>query len=134
MFTPYRIALAPARKSFQTGLLFTYKNRDVGATFCTVELEFRSVCSLIEERNGVPGEKLLHGSKKDNETSNKLDPHTLSILGFEPGPHVGGRLVLSPLHHPTPAPSLLCASLKGKAFMRFFVLFLFLRFPLDVRI
>ena len=104
MFTLYRTALAPARKSFRTGLLFTHENRDFGAIFCSVELEFRSVCSVVEERNGVPGEKLLHGSKKDNETSNKLDPHMLSTLGFEPGPHVGGRRVLSPLRHPTLAP------------------------------
>ena len=111
MFTLYRIALAPARKSFQTGCLFTHKNRDFAISrdilFCAfqVELEFRSVCSLIEERNGVPGEKLLHGSKKDNETNSKLDPYMLSTLGFEPGPHIGGRRVLLPLRHPTLAPA-----------------------------
>ena len=45
MFTLYQTALAPARKPFQTGLLFTHKNRDFDAIFCTVELKFRSVCS-----------------------------------------------------------------------------------------
>ena len=67
MFTLYRIALAPARKSFQTGCLFTHKNRDFAISrdilFCAfqVQLEFRSVynCFLVEEKNGVPREKPL---------------------------------------------------------------------------
>ena len=60
------------------------------------------VCFVVEEKNGVPGEKPLVARKI---TNNKLDPHMLSTLGFEPGPHVGGRRVLSPLRHPTLAPA-----------------------------
>ena len=60
------------------------------------------VCFLVEEKNGVPGEKPLVARKI---TNNKLDPHMLSTLGFEPGPHVGGRRVLSPLRHLTFAPA-----------------------------
>lgn len=34
--TLYRIALVPARKSYQTGLLFTHENSDLGAASVTV--------------------------------------------------------------------------------------------------
>ena len=60
------------------------------------------VCFVVEEKNGVPGEKPLVARKI---TNNKLDPHfMLSTLGFERRPHIGGRRVLSPLRHPTLAP------------------------------
>ena len=155
MFTLYRIALAPAQKPFQTGLLFTHirtvistrysvrsnwnlevfvqprtqacsrypsDQRRLGTERDSVLGEFSrqawqvtslpksprttgneaGVCFLVEEKHGVPGEKPLVARKI---TNNKLDPHMLSTLGFEPGPHVGGRRVLSPLRHPTLAPA-----------------------------
>ena len=81
-------------------------SRDILFYAFQVELEFRSVCFLIEEKKGVPGEKPLVARKITRPATNY--PHTgmLSTLGFEPGPHVGGRRVLSQLCRPTfpPAP------------------------------
>ena len=47
-------------------------------------------------KTGVPGEKPLGARHRAN---NKLNPHMVSLPGFEPG-HIGGRQVLPPLRHP----------------------------------
>ena len=54
MFMLYRIALAPARKSFRPGRLFTHKNHDFGAIFCTVRpgrigIQKFSICQQRKE-------------------------------------------------------------------------------------
>jgi len=45
MTTLYRIALVPARKSHQTGLLFTHEYSDLGAATVTVRKDRREKLS-----------------------------------------------------------------------------------------
>ena len=45
MYTPYRVAFAPARKPYRIGLLFTHKNGDFGAISVTEQ----SCAALISE-------------------------------------------------------------------------------------
>ena len=49
IFTIYRITFAPARKPYQTGLLFTHKNCGFGAIL--LRNEFKSVSVLYESTN-----------------------------------------------------------------------------------
>ena len=67
------------------------------STWILVELEFGHSGFWGEGKTGVPGEKPL-GAKE--RTNNKLNPNMASMPEFEPGPHIGGRQRLSPLHHP----------------------------------
>ena len=60
---------------------------------------------LGKGKTGVPGEKPL-GAK--TRTNNKLNQHMTPSPGIEPPGHIGGRRVLSPLHHP-------CSPRKEKA-------------------
>ena len=49
-----------------------------------IELEFGNVGFKGEGKAGVPGEKPL-GARET--TNNKVNPHTASTPGFEPGPY-----------------------------------------------
>ena len=51
-----------------------------------------------EGKTGASKEKPLGGEQR--ATCNKLNPLTTSSLGIKPGPVIGGRQALSPLHGP----------------------------------
>ena len=50
-----------------------------------IELEFESVGFQTVGKTGVSGEKPLGARER---TNNKLNPHMVSMPGFEPRPHV----------------------------------------------
>ena len=52
------------------------------STWFLIELEFANVGFWGEGKTGVPGEKPLGARER---TNNKLNPHMVSTLGFEPG-------------------------------------------------
>ena len=64
-----------------------------------IELEFGSVGFLENTGHRLPAEKPLGARER---TNNKLDPHEMLMLGFEPSSCIGGRRVLFLPHHPRP--------------------------------
>ena len=119
--------IIPDRQGFCSHIR-TVISRDILFYAFQVELEFRSVCFLIEEKNGVPGEKPLVARKITRAATNSTH---ICCRHWDSNPGhtlVGGECC----HHCATPPLLqllLCASLKGKAFMWFYF-----RFLLDVRI
>ena len=76
--------MQPLATRLSTDHLGVLKNLLKRVNAFQIELESGSVGFLREGKTGVTGEKPL-GAKET--TNNKLNQHTASTPGFEPGPH-----------------------------------------------